>query len=258
MPSEERYYRGQGRVYFYDRDPAGKALNGIFIGNVSALQTKIDTEVVEHSESKTGLQLTDVKLTNKTRAMLSATLERFDKQNLEILLYGTSSVNNGATVTAEAKAAIKGRFLKLNNINITTFTSLTGDGGTPTYVNGTDYKVNLATGSIEILATGAIPNSVAGANNVLANYTYGAQEKTAAATNTGKNYYLVFEGLNTVENNLPVVVESYKTYFSPSQQIDWINNDNKVNEYQIEGEVLYDELQPAGDRFFRVTQTVQL
>ncbi|MCG9891099.1 MAG: hypothetical protein MH252_08490 [Thermosynechococcaceae cyanobacterium MS004] len=257
MPASTRYYRGQGKLYLYNRTAAGRPENGIFLGNVPELSTSINVENIEHAESMTGQQLTDLRVNTKTQAMLSATLENYSTEVLAIALRGTASTTNAGTVTAEPKAALKGRFIKLNRMNLTTFTSLTGIGGTPVYVNGTDYVVNLATGSIEILSTGAIPDSVDGANNVAANYAFGAQESVAAMTAVSKNHYLIFEGLNTAEGNKPVVVEAYKVYFDPAAEESWINNGNEVSQFQLEGEVLWDDLQATDDKFFKVIQTVR-
>lgn len=49
-------------------------------------------------------------------------------------------------------------------------------------------------------------------------------------------YYLVFEGLNTAENNTPVLVEIHKAVISPAQTLSLINDD--LASFELEGTAL--------------------
>jgi hypothetical protein len=251
--AEERYYRGQGRVYIFDRSPTGKPINGYFVGNVPELMTRFESGKVEHTESKTGKQLKDLVLSSTKSGMLTCTLEKFDSRNLAMALYGTALTVAGATVTAEPHSVSPDGFIKLNRMNLTAFTSLTPTGPTPTpYVAGTDYKVNLKSGMVEILAGGAI----AADTDVLANYTFGSIESTGAFNAPTKNKFLVFEGLNTAEEDAPVIIQAFKVFFQPTSELQLINNEDQVSQLQLEGELLYDDLQTGINKYLQVDMSV--
>jgi hypothetical protein len=77
-----------------------------------------------------------------------------------LLYMGTK--NTDATIGANAGSpqtivgVLPGSTYDLSVRGLTSFTSLTGSGGTPTYVNGTDYEIDLITGMLRIIEGGAI------------------------------------------------------------------------------------------------------
>jgi hypothetical protein len=251
--AEERYFRGQGKVYFATRTTAGQPDGFEFVGNVPELMTRLETSNVEHNESKTGRGLTDLRIETKTNGGFTLMLEKFDKRNLAKAMFGEVQDVLGATATAEPAIAKKGKFLKLRRMNLTSLTSVTNVGGATTYVADTDYRVNLRSGMVEILAAGAIADDTP----LEANYVYGAQEKIAAFAKPNRYYWILFEGLNTVEDDAPVVVNLFKARFNPANEINWINNDDQVSQMQLEGSVLYDDLQPAPNRFMDITMVAE-
>lgn len=252
----DRYWRGQGACYISDRDPVtGQPTGGFrFLGNVPMLKVGLTTQEVKHQESYTGQQLTDLKIETSKEATINIQLESFDKDNLALALFGTSTLIAGATVSGETLIGYVGKTTPLANINLTTFTSLTNAGGTTTYVLGTDYTVNLATGSISIPRTGS---TITDGSSLRANYVCGNSEKVSAFTKVNKEYWLRFEGLNTAESNNPVVLDMYRTRFMPTKELSLIMNDQNLSSLELDGEILYDAKQPdttADGRFFRERQ----
>lgn len=247
----DRYYRGQGAVYISDRDATtGQPTGGFrFLGNVPSLRISTTTQQVKHQESYTGQGLTDLVIETTKEAQLMLTLEDFDRDNLAFALFGTPTTVAGATVSNEAVIAQPGRHVPLANINLTSFTSLSS--GATTYVQGTDYTVNLKSGMVSFPTGSAI---AAGAS-VQASYVCGSHEKISAFTKTNKEYWLRFDGLNTAEGDSPVVIDCYRVRFMPQKE--WNLIGNELSTMELDGDILFDSKQPnttADGRFFRERQ----
>lgn len=247
-----RLYRGQGQVFL------GKRVNGkpaglTFIGNVSELMLNPQTEKIEHTESQTGNNSVDKVIERGLKVEMSMTIDSSASDNLARMVFGTVTIDAAATITSEAHKAYLGKMLILNNINVQTFTSLTDAGGGTTYVAGTDYEViDLAAGMIKILNGGAITEG----QDVEANYETGESEVVSAFSQPNTEYWLRFNGLNTAENNNPVVIDCFKVRFAPSDDIPMIN-DEDFAEYKQSGDCLFDATQPVTGklgRYFSVRQ----
>ncbi|NJK40569.1 MAG: hypothetical protein HC934_02900 [Acaryochloridaceae cyanobacterium SU_2_1] len=247
----DRYYRGQGKVYVAERSTAGVPLGFRWIGNCPILRTRSQTNKIDHQESYTGRSLTDLVIETGQKVMLTTQLEFFDQENLALALYGTTLDQATLTVTSEALIGYRGKSTPVRHINLSAFTSLTNDDATTTYVSGTDYTVDLKTGLISIPATGT---AITEGQALRANYATAGYEKTATFSRANRNIWIRFEGLNTAENDSPVVLDFYKVRLEPAASIDWIGNE--LSSLELEGEVLYDALQPDGDRFYRERQLV--
>ena len=117
-----------------------------------------------------------------------------------ILAAGTK--NADVTIGANAGSpqtivgALPGNTYDLGVRGLTTFTSLTNVGATVTYVNGTDYEIDLVTGMLRIIEGGAIS---ALATTVVATYVSGAltRESYTAFNNQNQIGTLKCFGLRT-------------------------------------------------------------
>jgi hypothetical protein len=248
-----RLYRGQGQVFLGKK--LGSGHTGLeFIGNVTELMLNPKTEKIEHMESQTGYNSVDKVIERALKVELSMTTDSMTRQNLDRLLFGKTTVSSASTVTNEVQTAYAGKLLTLDNIRINTFTSLTpAAGGTP-YVLGTDYEiVDLAAGMIKALVGGAI--SALG-TSVRANYSTGVTETVAAFGSPNTEYWLRFNGLNSAEDDNPVVVDCFKVRFAPTSDLPLIGND-KFAEFKQSGDCLFDATQPVDGklgRYFSVRQ----
>jgi hypothetical protein len=131
-----------------------------------------------------------------------------------------------AAVTAEVARAFKDGFIKLAKLPDSGQTiTVTGAGGTPTYVLNTDYTVE--GGGLFIPEGSAI--TAADATNVgvsiRVTYTSVATFKIEAITQSSIEYRLVFDGFNDADNGKPVTVVCHKIKFSPTQALDLISED---------------------------------
>ena len=248
-----RLYRGQGQVFLGSRI-SGRPAGLEFVGNVSELMLNPKTEKIEHMESQTGNNSIDKVIEKSLSVELSMTIDSMASGNLARMVFGTVTANAISTVTAEAHKAYIGKFLILNLINVTAFTSLTNAAGAVTYVAGSDYEViDLAAGMIKILPGGTITDGA----DVQANYTAGASETTSAFTKPNIEYWLRFNGLNTAENNNPVIIDCFKVRFAPADDVAMINDDDFA-EYKQSANVLFDATQPVAGKFGRYFAVQQL
>jgi hypothetical protein len=253
VTDDTRLYRGQGQVFLAKRvggQPAGLE----FIGNCSELMLNPQTEKIEHQESQTGNNSVDKVIERGLKVEISMTTDSVTDENLARLVFGKITKTAVTTVTLEPLRAYKDKNLILANINLTSFTSLMPAAATtPLYVLGTDYEiVDLAAGMIRILPGSTI---VEGAT-VRANYICGASETVAAFGQTNTEYWLRFNGLNSAENDNPVIIDCFKVRFAPASDLPVINDDNFA-EYKQSGTCLFDAAQPVAGklgRFFSVRQ----
>lgn len=84
---------------------------------------------------------------------------------------------------------------------------------------------------------------------LVADYSYAAQNLVDALTEGSQERYLRFEGLNTADENRPVVVEVFKFATDPLQELALIGDE--VQNFQLVGNVLADPLQATGSKFFK-------
>lgn len=247
-----RLYRGQGQV-FLARRINGKPAGLTFVGNVSELVLNPQTEKIEHMESQTGNNSVDKVIERGLKVELTMTTDSMTSDNLARMVFGSTTFEAARTVSAESHLAYPGTNLILNNINISSFTGLTDEGGTVAYVAGTDYEViDLAAGMIRIIEGGAITNG----SVVEASYSAGTYETVAAFAKPNTEYWLRFNGLNTAEENNPVVIDCFKVRFAPANDVPMINDDDFAT-YQQSGDCLFDAAQPVGGslgRYFSVRQ----
>ena len=83
-------------------------------------------------------------------------------------------------------------------------------------------------------------------------YTYASQTRTDAFTQGSPEMYMRFEGLNTAQNNAPVVVEIFKYSTDPTQDLSLISD--TVQSFVMSGSVLKDSKQATGSQYYRVTK----
>lgn len=155
---------GGGRIFFNDGGQDGAAGNGFLdLGNIPSVSIqKAITEIEHHSfNAITRARQKDLNIVTDMGMGFSFTVDELFAEIWNILLFGngiTPQVQSGSSITDEAAAApiILDRSIFTLETNISSLT-IDGDGGTPTYVLGTDYElINAVTGEIKILSSGSI------------------------------------------------------------------------------------------------------
>lgn len=116
---------------------------------------------------------------------------------------------------------------------------------------GTAFTVALDTSTKTIVGTAA--KVFVEGDAVAVDYTYAAQYEVEALTEGVKELYMRFEGLNTADENAPVIVEVFKFSTDPLKDLSLISD--KIQEFVLEGSVLADSSKVTGSKFFKVLKT---
>ncbi len=245
------YYSGQGVVLIGDYDDAGKITGLESIGNVPALKIGIETSSVEHKESQSGQRAVDLRLITEIKVRLSATLEDFDRAGLAMALRGEyESLVAGAAADIPLNC-YPGKVVAFPHIKISSLVLKKGSTTLKAYVNdatGWDYKVNEDAGSVQFNST-PTTSGLSEGDALTAGYSYAAQAKVDALTDSPQPRFLRFEGLNTVDGNNPVVVEAFRFVIDPARELSLITGE-EVASFELEGSLMADASRPTGSKFF--------
>lgn len=245
--AQNHYYSGQGVVMLANRDKDGNPTGFTPIGNVSDLKISIGVSTLEHKESQTGQRATDLRLTTETKCSLSMTVENFISENLADALRGTSTKVGSGTKTDLPVKVYLGKIVSLPHIKVSAV--VVKDGG-DTLEAGTDYILNAEAGSLKFADT---ISGVVDGDEVLVTYEYEEQMRVDALTEGAKEMYMRFEGLNTAEENAPVVVEVFKFLTDPLKELALISDG--VQQFVLEGSALADNARTTGSKFFQTLKT---
>ncbi len=232
----EIYFSGQGKVYVATRDGSGNP--GAFrdLGNIPALSLTLETDVLEHKESRTGSRLTDLRLVKDRKASVAMTLESFNVKNLQMLLYGTSQTGGGAVTNEASPAGLAvGDIVALASPHVSAVSVNTYTGGTAWVLN-TDYSLDAVAGMITIL-------DISKGTRIEVDYTAAASNIVPMFKDVMPERYLRFVGLNTANSNKVVTVELYRVAFDPANTFDLINDE--LAQFELSGSVLYDSTRDA-------------
>lgn len=82
-------------------------------------------------------------------------------------------------------------------------------------------------------------------------YTYSDQVQIDALEVGLSEVWMRFEGLNTAEDNKPVVIEVFRVVTDPLKELAMISD--TIANFALEGSALLDALQATGSKYFRVT-----
>jgi hypothetical protein len=219
------YFVGQGKVYVAVRSGDGITGGFIELGNSPEFTIQMGASAI--AQATGGGQALPPANPDGESPSFTLTLEELSADNLTRFLYGSKTAVTSGSVS-EAVVAYKGRTAPLSRIGLTSFISLTGG-----YTAGSDYVVNLDTGSISFPATSAIPDNT----TLTANYLAKAQSHIGAFTTAPPYHWVRFEGVNTADNNSPVVIDIPKTRIRPAEDLPLIGDD--LSRLAISGRIFY-------------------
>lgn len=221
-------YIGVGKIYLRE---VGAAAGLIEVGNCSALAFNVTEETRELRDytQAGGGTYNEVKRISAVEVAITA--HDISPANLARALYGSSTSVVGAAVTAEAHVAYKGAFIKTASMPAA-ITSVTDEGGITTYAAGTDYEVR--GGGIFIPETSTIVD----ASDIEINYTSASTDVVQALTSSGKEYEMVFDGLNEARSGKKTLVHGYRIKLGAAQSLPLIGDEYAALE--LTGKVLKD------------------
>ena len=238
---DSRYFRGQGPLFIGDRDANGDPTGLTFVGDVESVTLEPNVSRSETTENTTGKRLTAVSMLNGVEYALTINMRSIKPEHLQLALQGANTAKASGSVTDEAHTAYLDKFTPLEHTNVSSVTVVDG-GGSPTYVEGTDYKVHADEGLIEWLSGGTISDATA----VDISYDYAAQHHIKTDPKN-KDKYIVFSGINGADNDKQTRVEIFKARLDPS--VPNLISEETVN-FPMSGRVLIDTLRSSGDQLF--------
>lgn len=235
-----RYFRGSGRVFVgpYADSPG----NLVFIGD-AAVEATADVQRTEVVERVSGSRGIGASLVDRTQFNLTLNMRSIKPDHLAAAIRGTSTTVAASSVTDEAHTAKLGRFSKLAHGSVSSVV-VTGTGGTPTYVAGTDYTVHAEGGMIEWLAGGTIGDD----DPAEIDYDYAAQHDVDSAPDNVP-VHIVVDAINEADGGR-VQVDFWRVKLDPGAFPPIGDNPAEAT---LNGVVERDDTRSAGDQFFRTT-----
>lgn len=124
-------------------------------------------------------------------------------------------------------------------------------------MNGLPFTVASVTSTTVVLtfnSTGKTLTTAAGTRMVYdnmpgtASFNNSIQKRVDALTKGVQELFLRFEGLNTADDNAPVVVEVFKFSTDPLKELDLISDG--IQQFVLEGSVLADSIRAEGSKYF--------
>lgn len=255
MPTWDRqtyYYSGQGVVMLGELDEDNKLLGLTPLGNVPNLEITVDVSVEEHNESQSGQRGTDMRKEKDTKVGIKMTCQNFVRDVMAMFLRGTVTLIAAGEVTTGALVCRLGKIMPLPHIKISDVVLKKGTTALVAYVDDDtpyDYAVNADAGSIRFAATPATSGLVDDDDLTIA-YDYAAQAQVDSLTTGAVARFLRFEGLNTADENRPVIVEAFRCQFDPAKVLSLIS-DELAQSFELEGSILADLSRTSGSKYFR-------
>lgn len=229
------YFSGQGKVSVAPILPSG--LPGVFrwVGNVPNFTPSFDTSKLEHKDSYTGQRLLDKVITTENNSKVQMELEDWSPKNLALSVRGESSTIASGSVSGSGDtsplAIAVGDIWALKHQRVSAVI-ITDSAGSPVTVTNTKYTVDPVFGTV-------VFNDITGYTLPFkAAYTYAATEAVAFFTQPIQEVAVRFEGVNTADNNAPVLVEIYRIALDPTKELGLISND--FGKFTLEGSALID------------------
>jgi hypothetical protein len=189
------YVLGKGKVYFDVFDANGNTTGQRFLGNCPGFTVQVASENLEHFSSTGGVKEKDLEVLIQVDRTATISCDNMEMANLELFLVGalTTITESAANITDEALTVLQDRTYQLGvsnsaptGVRAVENVVVTNVGGATTHVLDTDYSVDLALGTITILAGGAIASSAAEAIEVDYDTTANSHEQIATATKSVK------------------------------------------------------------------------
>lgn len=164
----------------------------------------------------------------------------------------TPYVSVGSTTTltfTAAPAAVAGQRVMVQGLSGTDAALMNGKSFVVVSRTSTTIVLNVDTTAKTITGTSGFAQVEGGVGE--ATYVYGASNRVDSLTTGSMDRYLRFEGLNTADENRPVIVEVFKFSSDPLRELALIGDG--IAQFVLEGNILADPLQATGSKYFKQT-----
>lgn len=245
------YFSGQGKLKVAPIVGGIIAAGYRWVGNVPDFKPAFAASKNDHKESYSGQRLTDKTLTTELNSTFSATLEDWSPENLALATRGKVQKTASGAVTDESSPAtlVVGETWLLANGNITSL-DITDSSAIPATVDPDLYVADLAYGTIEMLNLTGITLPLK------ASYTKGVVEVVPFFTEPIKEVAVLFEGINTADENKKVRAELYRVALDPTKELGLITE--AFGQFMIEGTAMIDNTKGDDPLFGKFGRMVYL
>ncbi|MCG7657121.1 hypothetical protein [Wielerella bovis] len=230
---EPKYYSGQGKLHIAPVKGGVIQYKDLrWVGNVPELSIDTEIEVGFHKESWSGMRAKDAPLKKEKSVKFKAKLEEFTQENIALAFHAAATEIQAGTVSEEIAPAdlTSGNTWLLAHRNVNTVVITDSATAPVTLEAGKHYQIDELFGRVELLDIKTLKPPFKAA------YKHGAATRLSAMTENFEGWYLRFEGLNTVADNRPVLVEIFKSDISPTKTLELINDE--LGSFDLEGEAL--------------------
>lgn len=247
----EKYYFGQGKVYFADLDADGNRVGNFrWVGNVPSLQLALAVEKIEKQESYSGKRNTVRSIITSQTATINASFDQFDAENLSSILNGvaiaktTSTPISGASL-GTASSFKAGDMIALHDAAGQEYVNVSAvsleAGSTPLEL-GVHYDLDARAGAVTFLDLSSLTGTI------MADFTPGPYTIANILTKNTVNKALRYIGLNIAEvdsNGEPerVIVDLFKVQMDPTSDLQLINEE--FASFPVTGTALVDSNRSA-------------
>ncbi|AGH31467.1 hypothetical protein LOKG_00031 [Loktanella phage pCB2051-A] len=168
--SPNNYVLGRGEVWFDQYAPGTLNTTGeLYLGNTPEWNVSAEADMLDHYGSDRGIREKDASETLQVNRTGSVITDNISAENVAYFFFGTTdpfTVAGGAIAAESYGPVTLGRSYQLGvtptnpvGVQQVSLVSVTDVGGTTTYVEGTDYEVDLDLGRIQILVGGDIDDT---------------------------------------------------------------------------------------------------
>lgn len=223
-------YLGSGRIYLKE---IGGSAGLLEVGNCSALNFSITEQTVELRDftQPGGGTYNEVRRIESVECQI--TMHDLNGLNLARALYGASTPGTAGNTTAESHPGVKpGDFVAF--AKIPTGSIVVRDSTPTVLVEGTDYEVR--PGGVYILPTTTLVNPAG--ETISVDYAHAAADVVQALVNSGKEYEMVFAGLNEARSGKATVVKAYRVKIGAAANLGLIGEEYAALE--VTGKLLKD------------------
>jgi hypothetical protein len=249
-PDTKNYLLGRGRVYFDRFDSGGLSTGWLDLGNCPDFSVNVSKDTLPHYSSRSGIRTKDLEALRELASSFQFSCEEFSKENLALAVMGeiTASNQNSGSASDESVTVKADRYVDLAYRKITSGTVVvTGSGGSPTYVEGTDYVIDYQEGMILAKSGG----SIADGTTVLVDYDYGALTQSIIKALKDSKVVGALKFVGDPDQGPDIVIELWKSNLMPSGDIGLISEE--YANFQLQAEVQKDETNHPTEPYFRVT-----
>jgi hypothetical protein len=255
-PNVENFTLGKGVVYFNRKNLTSGLYTGERdLGNAPSFNFSTAIEKLEHYSSRGGIRSKDKEIISQLTPSVSFSLDEISLENLNLLTLGdiVTVSQTLQTVVDEPHVAHLGMRVDLAFRNISSVI-VKKAGGTPTYVNGSDYVIDTSLKDDKIgriyLKTTEEGGDIVEGDNIVVSYSAAAvtYKKIAAFKNTQIEGFLRFVSDNPAGNQQELQI--WRVSLTPSGDTAMIGEDWSTLGFT--GEVLKDSTGHPDSPYFDI------